>query len=266
MTNSISSIYGASASLSAYSATKSDKKEQSKKTESAVETKEWKGLTSESSLIPTTKTGYGTVIGDVKLSDKAKEYYAKLKEKFNGADFILVSKDNKEQVEKNASRYGSSAKPVVLIDDEKIEKMANDPEYAKKYEGIIESSLNSLAAAKNTLTASGAVLKNFGMSVGEDGKTTFFAVLEKASDSANRIREKNLEKHKAEKAEEKKKAEKEKEEERIEDIFNDDKEYIEFRSDSLEALIDKVSTYAFESSESMLTAQEGLGQTIDFKG
>ncbi len=137
MTNSISSIYGASASLSAYSTPKSDKKEQSKKAESAVETKEWKGLTSESSLIPTTKAGYGTVVGDVKLSDKAKEYYAKLKEKFKGADFILVSKDNKEQVEKNASRYGSSAKPVVLIDDEKIEKMANDPEYAKKYEGII---------------------------------------------------------------------------------------------------------------------------------
>ena len=266
MTNSISSIYGASASYQAYSAKQPDSKEQSKKTGSTVETKTWKGVSSESSLIPTTKSGYGTVVGDVNLSDKGKEYYAKLKEKFGNVDFILVSKDKKEQVEKNASLYGSSAKPVVLIDDEKIEQMANDPEYAKKYEGIIESSLAKLEAARNTLAASGATLKNFGMSVGEDGKTSFFAVLEKASDSANKIREKNLEKHKAEKAEEKKKAEKEKNKERLKDIFDDDKEYIEFRSESLEDLIDKVSKYAFESSESTITAQEGLGQSIDFKG
>ncbi len=266
VTNSINSIYGASASLSAYSTPKPDKKEQSKKTDSAVETKEWKGLTSESSLIPTTKAGYGTVIGDVKLSDKAKEYYTKLKEKFKGADFILVSKDNKEQVEKNASRYGSSAKPIVLIDDEKIEKMANDPEYAKKYEGLIESSLNKLEAARNSLAASGATIKNFGMSVGEDGKTSFFAVLEKASETANRIREKNLEKHKEEKAKEAKEESKEERDEFIERIAEDDREYIEFKSGSLEDLIDSVSKYAFDSSEKALFAQEGLGQSIDFKG
>ena len=147
---------------------------------------------------------------------------------FGNVDFVLVSKDMKEQVEANASRYGSSAKPIVLIDDEKIEKMANDPAYAKKYEGIIESSLQKLEAARNTLAASGATIKNFGMSVGEDGKTSFFAVLEKASDAANKIREKNIAKHKAEKAEEKKKAEKKKEKERLEEIADDEKEYIEF--------------------------------------
>ena len=72
--------------------------------------------------MPAEKAGYGTVVGDVKLSDKAKEYYAKLKEKFHGADFVLVSRDMKEQVEANASRYGSASKPIILIDDEKIEK------------------------------------------------------------------------------------------------------------------------------------------------
>ena len=266
MTNSIGSIYGASAALSAYSAKQSDKKEKENKTASPVETKTWKGVSSDSSLIPTDKAGYGTTVGDVKLSDKAKEYYAKLKEKFHGVDFVLVSRDMKEKVEANASLYGNSSKPIVLIDDEKIEKMANDPEYAKKYEGIIESSLTKLEAARNSLAASGATIKNFGMSVGDDGKTSFFAVLEKASDAANKIREKNLEKHKAEKAEEKKKAEKKKQKERLEDIGEDDKEYIEFRSDSLEDLIDRVSKYAFDTSANAFEAQEGIGQSIDFKG
>lgn len=266
MTNSIYGISGTQTPVSAYSAQQSAKKEKPNKTASSVETKTWKGVSAGSSLIPTEKAGYGTVVGDVQLSDKAKEYYAKLKEKFGNVDFVLVSKDMKEQVEANASRYGNASKPIVLIDDEKIEKMANDPEYAKKYEGIIGSSLEKLEAARNSIAASGATLKNFGMSVGEDGKTSFFAVIEKASEAANRIREKNIEKHKAEKAEEKKKAEKKKEKERLEDIVEDDKEYIEFKSDSLEDLINSVSKYAFDFSESRIAAEEGLGQSIDFKG
>ncbi len=266
MTSSIGSIYGAQTALSAYSAQQSEKKEQVNKPESSVETREWKGVSSNSILVPTEKAGYGTVVGNVNLSDKGREYYAKLKEKFHGADFVLVSKDMKEQVEANASRYGNSSKPVILIDDEKIEKMANDPEFAKKYESLIETSLGKLDAARNSLAASGATIKNFGMSVGEDGKTSFFAVLEKASEAANRIREKNLEKRKEEKAEEAKEAQKEKNEELLERIAEDDREYIEFRSQSLEDLIDSVSKYAFDSSEKALFAQEGLGQSIDFKG
>lgn len=266
VTNSIYGIGGTSSPLSAYSAQQSAKKDKTAKQASSVETKSWKGVSSDSLLIPTEKEGYGTTVGDVNLSDKAKEYYAKLKEKFGNVDFVLVSKDMKDQVEANASRYGSASRPIVLIDDEKIEKMANDPAYAKKYEGIIESSLAKLEAARNSMAASGATIKNFGMSVGEDGKTSFFAVIEKASDSANRIREKNLEKHKAEKAEEKKKAEKKEAKERLEELSEDNKEYIEFTSESLEDLVDKVSRYAFDTSARSLEIQEGIGQSIDFKG
>lgn len=268
VTNSIFGTSGASAPVSAYSAqSRSVKKDQPNKAAEKVKSNDWKPVSENSSLIPTEKAGYGMVVGDVNLSDKAKEYYAKLKEKFHGVDFVLVSKDMKQQVEANASKYGNASKPIVLIDDEKIEKMANDPEYAKKYEGIIESSLSKLEAARNSLAASGATIKNFGMSVGEDGKTSFFAVLEKASDSANRIREKNLAKHKAEKAEEKKKTEKNKEKERLEKSADEEeKEYIEFHSNSLEDLLDKVSKYAYESSENALFASEGIGQSIDFKG
>ena len=93
MTNSIYGTSGPAGSVSAYSAQQSVRKEQSNKakTVSSVETTEWKPVSEKSSLVPVTKEGYGTVVGDVKLSDKAKEYYAKLKEKFHGMDFILVS-------------------------------------------------------------------------------------------------------------------------------------------------------------------------------
>ena len=270
MTSSIYGTSGQSGPVSAYSAQQSVKtdKTNKNKTASTVTTKEWKPVSEGSSLIPTTKDGYGTVVGDVKLSDKAKEYYAKLKEKFHGMDFILVSRDMKDQVESHASLYGNASKPIVLIDDEKIERMANDEAYRKKYEGIIASAQIKLESAKNSLTASGATLKSFGMSVGEDGKTSFFAVIEKASEAANKIRDKKLAEHKEEKAKEKKKAEKEAEKERIEEIAEGNKEYIEFSSESLEDLIDRVSKYAFNSSESSLMAREGdiLGQTIDFKG
>ena len=270
VTNSIFVPSGQTGPVSAYSAQQPAKENKTDKQQStsSVTTKEWKPVSEGSSLIPTVKDGYGTCVGDVNLSDKAKEYYAKLKEKFHGMDFILVSKDMKDQVESHASLYGNASKPIVLIDDEKIERMANDEAYRKKYEGIIESAQLKLESAKNSLAASGASLKSFGMSVGEDGKTTFFAVIEKASEAANKIREKKLAEHKEEKAKEKKKAEKEAYEERLQDIADSGKEYIEFSSDSLEDLIDRVSEYAFGSSESALMAKEEalIGQTIDFKG
>ena len=79
----------------------------------------------------------GKTIGEPKLSDKAKEYYEKLKKKFSTMDFILVSKDMKETAKANAGQYANANKMVVLIDEEKIERMAEDESYRKQYEGII---------------------------------------------------------------------------------------------------------------------------------
>lgn len=267
---------------------------------------EWKPLTAGSSLIPTTKEGYGTVIGNVELSDKAKDYYSSLKDKFHGMEFILVSKDMKSQVASNALAYGNANKPVVLIDDEKLEKMANDDAYRKKYEGIIAMSQEKLLAAKNSLVSSGANVKNFGLSVGEDGRSSFFASVEKANSNANKLQEKRLEAKKAAKKEEKKKAEKKAQQERLEKkqeekkaqkaeekekmaekmngksdaaaeavaedseaaFPTDDKEYVEFRADSIEDLVNKVAKYAYTASmNSVMTPGESmLGQSVDFKG
>ena len=246
----------------------------SKKTDD-VKTSTWKPLDTGSSLVPSVKNGYGNVIGDVELSDKAKEYYSKLKAKFGNMDFILVSKDMKAQVQANASAYGNAYKQVVLIDDEKLEKMATDESYRKKYEGIIAMSQTKLAEAKNSLASSGASIMNFGMSVGSDGKTTYFATLEKKRAEKKAIEKKNAKKKEqklkdkkaAMKRQEKLDAEKAMEEKRAEKDDTLDTEYVEITADSFKELNDKVYRYAYDdSSNNVLTDKERqVGQHFDFK-
>lgn len=251
--------------------------------ENNIKTNIWKAANTNSSLVPTNKDGIGMSIGDVKLSDKAKEYYSKLKSKFGNMEFIAVSKDMKEQVKSNIAAYGNANKMIVLIDDAKLEQMANDESFRKKYEGIIAMSQNQMAAAKNSLASSGAKIKNFGMSVNSDGSTSFFATLEKSSkDQAKRISKKQAEK-KAAKIKEKKLADKKAQKKHLEKIKEEnkvdnkdieekpeweDKDYIKFEANSMEELVDLISKYAYDNSlESNMTEEEKvLGQNFDFKG
>ena len=261
------------------------------KADKEIKKSTWSPIDTNSSLVPSYKDGVGMSIGNVQLSDKAKEYYSKLKAKFGNMEFIAVSQDMKSQVQANAAAYGNANKQVVLIDDAKLEQMANDESYRKKYEGIIAMAQNQLANAKNSLASSGASIKNFGMSVNSDGSTSFFATLEKSTnDQAKRIEKKQAEK-KAAKAKEKKQAEKKAKEERIEksreeqrkkqeklknytdkddDVISEseNKEYIEIKADSMEELVSRVSKYAYDnSSQSVMTEEEKtVGQNFDFKG
>ena len=139
---------------------------------SKAEVKSYAPLDIKNSLIPRS-TEYGNTIGEVKLSDQAKEYYDKLKAKFHNMEFIAVSKDMKSQAQQNAASYGNANKMVVLIDEEKLERMAEDESFRKKYEGIISMSQSKLAEAKNSLATSGANIRNFGISVDANGKETF---------------------------------------------------------------------------------------------
>ena len=58
-------------------------------------------------------------------------------------DFILVSADKKEEAQANAAQYANANHTVVLIDTDKIEKMAEDEAYRKKYEGIISGAADA---------------------------------------------------------------------------------------------------------------------------
>ena len=238
---------------------------------------DWKPVSATGALVPTAKEGYGAVIGDVNLSDKAKEYYDKLKGKFNGMDFILVSRDLKSQVAARASSYGNASKMVVLIDEDKLERMAEDEAYRKKYEGLIAMAQNQVQDARKSMVSSGANVKTVGVSFDENGNAKYFAVLEKAGEAQRKHIEKKQEEKKALKAEEKKQAKKEEMEERLnrskavdkkEAVDKEDAEYIEFTADSLEALIEKISKYAYNSSINSVRTEgeKALGQSIDFRG
>ena len=94
----------------------------------------------------TGKTGTvtGRTIGNPKLSEKAAKYYEELKRKYSNMDFILVSKEQKANAQANAASYANGNKMVVLIDEEKIERMATDENYRKQYEGIIKNAASGL--------------------------------------------------------------------------------------------------------------------------
>ena len=264
------------------STAKSDQTAATKGSQAKVETKGWSPIDTKSSLVPT-KTEYGMTIGDVQLSDKAKDYLGKLQSKFHGMEFITVSKDMKAQVQQNAAAYGNANKMVVLIDEEKLERMATDESFRKKYEGIIASSQSKMMQAKMGLSSSGSNVKNFGMSVDSNGKESFFATVGKSQDLQKKRIEKKAAEKKEQKIKEKKKAEKKAQEERINkakdskaektkdkddtDIYEDE-EFEIIEANSLDDLLSKVHTYSYNNAASrvMTDTERAVGTRVDFKG
>ena len=247
-----------------------------------VETKTWSPIDTKSSLVPR-NTEYGSTIGDVQLSDTAKNYLDKLKSKFHGMEFITVSKDMKSQVQQNAAAYGNANKMVVLIDEEKLERMATDESFRNKYEGIIASSQAKMLQAKMGLSSSGIGVKNFGMSVDSNGNESFIATVNKSQDLQKKRIEKKAAEKKQHKLEEKRKAEKKAQEDRINKAkekkaektkdkddteIPEDEEYEIIEANSLDDLLSKVQTYSYNSAASrvMTDTEKMVGGRIDFKG
>lgn len=153
----------------------------------------------------------GKTIGKPTLSKKAEEYYEKLKKKFSNMDFVLVSEDQKANAQANAASYASANKKTVLINEDKIEQMAADPEYAKKYEDIISSSGSQLDQIKKDLESKmgAGVLKGVGMQVQDNGAVSFFATVRDQNAASNKaLVKRQAEKKAAKKAEAKKAAKK----------------------------------------------------------
>ena len=211
----------------------------------------------------------GKTIGQPKLSEKAQKYYDELKSKYQDLDFVLVSKDMKDMAKANAASFANPNKTVVLIDEEKIERMAEDEEFRKKYEGIIASAGTKLPELKQALGSMSGV-KGFGMQVNDDGSTSFFAVMQKSFDAqAERI-----EKMRAEKKEERrlaeKKADKKEWEERLQEKREANKASSEeiISANSIEELIKKIDDYnfSFRADTVQTEAEKYVGTTIDFRG
>ncbi len=278
-TTTITNTYYSSTTTTIKENVRSRQAEKEEKTGETGKAKEVKKLLNSGKAKETAE--YGKTVGDPKLSETAKKYYDELKKKYGQYDFVLVSNDEKENAKANAAKYAGIGKTTVLIDEAKIEKMATDPEFRKKYENILSGAQSQLDELKKSVEAAGlgANVKGYGMQVNDNGTVSLFAVLKKSSsDQKARIEkhaeEKKLEKKEADKKADKKAAEErlnsrraekaEREKERLEDL----KDATVVSANSVEELLAKITDFSLNSrTDSVLTEGEmAVGQNIDFKG
>lgn len=226
---------------------------------------------------------YGKTIGTPELSEKAEKYYEELKHKYSNLDFILVSKEEKAAAQAQAGKYANPSKMVVLIDEEKIEKMANDPGYRKKYEAIISGAVPQMNQLKKSLEGQSNVV-GFGCQVNSGGKLSFFAVV----DQSLAAQKKRIEQNAVKKAQEKKTAAKKAEKKRAEEAaaeklaekkaekkaenetvdWSNAKDFVTVEASSIEELLRKLENMNYaRMSDMVMTKEEAmLGQNIDFRG
>ncbi len=212
----------------------------------------------------------GKTIGTPQLSEEAAKYYEELKKRYSNMDFILVSSDMKEFAKAHAGSFANPNKLAVLIDEEKIERMAVDEDFRRQYEAILNNAGSQVATLAKKLQASGASVKSFGMQFDDGGNASFFAVVDKSlAEQRERIEKKAVEKKEAKRAEEKK-AKKEAFEERLN---GDKRDRVHGREDeevitasSADELVRKVQDWVYEDRADRIWSEEEtkVGQSIDF--
>ena len=212
-----------------------------------------------------TKVG-GAVIGTPELSDKAKKYYEQLKKKYSNMDFILVSEDKKEEAQANLSKYGNNKSLVVLIDEEKIEKMAEDPAYREKYEKVLRGATTQFAQMKSDLGSNADIVKSFGMKVNDDGTASFFAVVDKSLAA----QKKRIEEKAEQRREDRKKTEAKEKQERTEEKYADrlrekDDDTVTVTASSWEELLRKINAAVSSCGDKIRTEEETwAGSRFDY--
>jgi len=208
----------------------------------------------------------GRTIGEPKLSDKALKYYEQLKKKYSNMEFVLVSPDKKAEVERNKGMYASNKELLVLIDSDKIERMAEDEEYRKKYEGILSNATSQVQMMKQQLGANANKVSSIGMSFDDHGNASFFAVVDKSlATQRERIAAKREENREAKKQEAKNAEQKRLEEEGEAEKF-DKSHKVTVTAKSWDELLRRIDKVVMsDMADSMMTAGErSIGQNFDF--
>lgn len=213
----------------------------------------------------------GKTIGQPELSEKGQKYYEELKKKYSNMDFVLVSKDMKEQAKAQAGNYANPNRMVVLIDEEKIERMAEDENYRKQYESIIKNAATKLPELQSSLGKAASNVKTFGMKVNDNGTASYFAVVDKSlASQRDRIEKSAAKKKEAQKTADKKAAKKAAEEKldkkRLEGKEQDE-DTVMVEATTIDELIEKINQALYGDGNRVRTEEErALGQHIDFWG
>ena len=213
----------------------------------------------------------GKTIGQPELSEKGQKYYEELKKKYSNMDFVLVSKDMKEQAKAQAGNYANPNRMVVLIDEEKIERMAEDENYRKQYESIIKNAATKLPELQSSLGKAASNVKTFGMKVNDNGTASYFAVVDKSLASQRDRIEKNAAKKKEAQKTAYKKAAKKAAEEKLDkkplEGKEQDEDTVMVEATTIDELIEKINQALYGDGNRVRTEEErALGQHIDFWG
>jgi hypothetical protein len=136
------------------------------------------------------KTGASKKTADTKktdknmpqLSDKAKALLQDLKKQYSNMDFFVAEYDSEEEAASYLSR--GSKDYSVLIDPEELERMAEDEDVKKQNLALLDEAVGKLGELKEELKKTGKEdeVVTLGVSIGKDGKVSYFAELEKAGE------------------------------------------------------------------------------------
>lgn len=217
----------------------------------------------------------GRTIGDPVLSEKAAKYYEKLRAKYSNMDFVLVSPEKKAEAESQKGMYQSSKALLVLIDSDKIERMAEDEAYRNKYEAILNNATSQISQMKAQLItrSSNSSVRSIGMSFDDHGNASFFAVVDKSLKAQReRIDANRQKKAEEKKADAKKKAANEAREKQAEAVKSkkadetDASDTVTVTANSLEELLQKIDeVYFAERADSVMTEEEkALGGFVNY--
>lgn len=211
----------------------------------------------------------GKTIGTPELSEKGQKYYEQLKAKYRNMDFILVSEDMKERAKAQTGNYANANRMVVLIDEEKIERMAEDEEYRKQYEAIISNAATQLPKLQSSLGNTPGV-KTYGIQVNDGGTASFFAVVDKSlAAQKERIAKKAAEKKEAAKKAEKKQAAKKAEEKQAEKKkkAKESEDEVLVTGSSIEDLLKNIQDTLFSARSDYIWSDEEklVGQSFDIR-
>ena len=97
-------------------------------------------------------------------------------------DFFVAEYDSEEEAASYLSR--GSKDYSVLIDPEELERMAEDEDVKKQNLALLDEAVGKLDEMKEELKDSGKEdeVVSLGVSIGKDGKVSYFAELEKAGE------------------------------------------------------------------------------------
>lgn len=212
----------------------------------------------------------GNTYGSPKLSEKALSYYNELRKRYGNLNFVLVSSDKKQEAEMLKGCFANSKNLTVLIDTDKIERMAEDEAFRAKYEGIIGNAASGLSQMKKQMGSKASQVKSYGMTFDKTGLPSFFAVIDKSLAAQRKRIEERAEKKAEEKKKDARKTEKEREQERLEEERAageaDTGDTVTITANSVEELMKKMDEYYQQEAFGRVRTEEekAIGAQVDY--